>query len=168
MSKKSNEIEIEVKVDPAGIIIILEQIKDYHTKSGIELDAAIARIRGDAPELAEPEIRIIEQGAIPAAYYYRPAIVEAIRQEILKDHKAGQPIPPGAELINQEEDAQNGKTEKISDPENDSTIGGDGSEPPKDGSNDGDKNSGGGASDPGGESKDTPETGTSDETPGEK
>ena len=134
---------------------LLDKMKDVREAGGLD-------------PFREPEIRIIEQGAIPAAYYYRPAVIEAIRQEILKDHKAGQPIPPGAELINQEEDAENGKTEKISDPENDSTKRGDGSEPPKDGSNDGDQNSGGGASDPGGESKDSPKTGTSDETPGEK
>lgn len=123
---------------------------------------------GSIVDKKEPEIRIIEQGAIPAAYYYRPAVIEAIRQEILKDHKSGQPIPPGVELINQEEDETNGKTEKISDPENDSAIGGDGSEPPKDSGDNGDQNSGSGSSDPGGESKDSPETGTSKKTPGEK
>lgn len=166
--KKNKEISITVQVDPAGLIPLLEMIRDDQSKALSNTEQMIANLRTDKRVPAEPEIRIIEQGAIPAAYYYRPAVVEAIRQEIIKDHKAGQPIPPGVELINQEEDAQNGKTEKISDPENDSTIGGDGSEPSPDGSNDGSQNSGGGSSDPGGESKDSPETGTSRETPGEK
>lgn len=166
MSKKT-AIEIlaeELRRDP-------DYIKKFNEMAAlaIELEPLLNKLRtAKVGKTDEPEIRIIEQGAIPAAYYYRPAVVEAIRQEIIKDHKSGQPIPPGVELINQEEDAQNGKTEKISDPENDSTIGGDGSEPSPDGSNDGSQNSGGGSSDPGGESKDSPETGTSRETPGEK
>jgi hypothetical protein len=154
MKKESN------KLTPKQIQEIQKKFVDYGND--------IVGYFNDTKGSQDPEIRIIEQGAIPAAYYYRPAVVEAIRQEILKDHKAGQPIPPGAELINQEEDAENGKTEKISDPENDSAIGGDGSEPPKDGSNDGDQNSGGGASDPGGPVKSPPETGPGKKTPGEK
>jgi len=110
-------------------------------REGIEqTEKTLAILRDLLPESdkeSEPEIRIIEQGAIPAAYYYRDSVVEAIRAEILKDHKAGQPIPPGVELIKNEEEDINGEAKEISGSENDSTIGGDGSESPGDGENNG-------------------------------
>jgi hypothetical protein len=162
---KESSIKIRVKMDENSI----RAIEAFAMAAKNAQDAADILLGNITTETGkEPEIRIIEQGAIPAAYYYRDSVIEAIRQEIIKDHKAGQPIPPGVELINNEEDSQNGETEKISDPENDSTKRGDGSEPSPDGSNDGDQNSRGGASDPGDTAKDSPETGPGKKAPGEK
>lgn len=128
-------------ISPEQAIAMLENMQSVGETLVKFSTKTLANIKG---KQSEPEIRIIEQGAIPAAYYYRDSVVEAIRAEILKDHKAGQPIPPGVELIKNEEEDINGEAKEISGSENDSTIGGDGPESPGDGENNGSPAGGGG------------------------
>ena len=124
------------------------------------------KMLGNFEPSEDPEIRIIEAASLPAAYYMRDSVMEAIKTEILKDHKAGQPIPPGAELINQED--PNGQTEKISDLENDNDERGDTSESNSDSENDGDRSGSSSEDHPGESAQESSDSTASQKAPGEK
>lgn len=130
MVKKSAEIEIPVTINPEGMIVFLEGLKKFHSEQLKQIEQAISNFSGEKIKAEDPEIRIIEMGALPAAYFMRDSVIAAIHAEIVQDIKNNQPVPNGVEVIN-------GETNQISDSEDDQSQRGDGSESPKDGSNNG-------------------------------
>lgn len=150
---KSNagEVTIEVKVDPASVIRLLEPMREHHEEALKNIDLLIAKYRGEAP--AETEIYIIDAAALPAEYYLRESVQAAILAEIRKDYQNTNQLPAGASLKNEVE-ARSGETEKISDKEDDSVERGAGSEDPERGADNGSE-TGGGDPDPGGQSSES-------------
>lgn len=140
MSKSAIEILAdELRKNP-------EYIKHFNemAKLAAELEPLVTAVqKAKLAQDPEPEIHIIEQSAIPAGYFMRPSVQEAVLAEITKDYKATGQIAPGAELIGQEEESD-GETKEISSPEDDSVFGGAGSEPSQDGSDNGSSASGSG------------------------
>lgn len=139
---KSNagEVTIEVKVDPASVIRLLEPMKEHHEEALKNIDILIAKYQGEAP--AETEIFIIDASALPVEYYLRESVQAAILNEIRKDYQKTNQLPSGASLKNEVE-ARSGETEKISDKEDDSVERGTGSEDPERGANNGSETGGG-------------------------
>lgn len=140
---KSNagEVTIEVQVDPASVIRLLEPMRDHHIDALKNIDTLIAKYQGVAvPE--EAEIFIIDAAALPAEYYLRESVQAAILDEIRKDYKKSNQLPAGASLKNEVE-ARSGETEKISDKEDDSVERGTGSEDPERGADNGSETGGG-------------------------
>jgi len=127
---KSNEITIDVKVDPAGLVALFESIREHHVEQIQNLDKFIAKYKGESGPQDEAQIYIIDAAAIPAAYYLRESVQAAIKAEIAKDYQLGQELPAGASLTNQVE-ARHGKTDQISGPEDDNAERGTGSEDPE-------------------------------------
>lgn len=147
---KSNagEVTIEVKVDPASVIRLLEPMREHHEEALKNIDLLISKYRGEAP--AQAEIFIIDAAALPAEYYLRESVQAAILSEIRKDYENTNQLPAGASLKNEVE-ARSGETEKISDKEDDSVERGTGSENPERGADNGSE-TGGGDPDPRGRS----------------
>jgi len=144
MAKSKNlEVTVEVKVDSESIVKLLEPIRDHHVEALKNIDSVIAKYKGEEPDDHE-KIYIIDAAAIPAGYYLRASVVEAITLEIAKDYLLTGELAAGASLTNEVE-ARHGKTDQISDQENDNSERGAGSEDPNDSENNG---SGAGSSDP--------------------
>lgn len=127
MSKESS-IKVKVKIDPDSMKLIESFAKAAKDAHDLALKLAGA---GLMTTDQEPEIRIIEPGALPAGLYMRDSVLAAVHAEIVKDYKATGQVAPGAELIGQEE-ASDGETEKVHKAENDSAQRGAGSEPSQD------------------------------------
>lgn len=147
---KSRDIAgtITVKVDPSALLPLFESMRDDATDRAIELNKFIKKIKGGEVPSETPEIYLIDAAALPAAYYLRDSVQEAILSEIRKDYEITKQLPPGASLSNQVE-ARDGKTEEISSPEDDNSERGTGSADP-DGSGDNGTPAGGSDPDPSG------------------
>lgn len=133
---EKNSVSVTVKLDPKGLLPLLRTIRDDEADSLKKLDALIANLETPGENVPAPEIFIIDAAAIPAAYYLRDSVVEAVKAEILRDHKNGQPVPAGASLKNEVE-ARSGETDKVSDPSDDNTEQRTGSEDPASSANNG-------------------------------
>lgn len=142
MAKSNNEVSITVQVDPAGLVPILEVIRDDQEKALRNTEQMIANLRTDKSVVPDPEIFVIDAAALPAEYYLRESVQAAILDEIRKDYKKSNQLPAGASLKTEVE-ARSGETEKISDKENDSVERGTGSEDPERGADNGSKTGGG-------------------------
>lgn len=127
------------KLDPKKI----EKIIKY------ELTAAYRRISSQISEEPsdDPEIVIFDSSAIPVGLFMRDSVLETMRQEIIKDVKAGLPVPPGAKLVGVEEEEASGETQEVHDNKDDSSDGRNGSDAPGDSNNNGAKTGGGRSSD---------------------
>jgi hypothetical protein len=126
---EKNSVSITVKLDPRGLVPLLKTIRDNQAEALKNTEKMIANLETPGESFPDPEIFIIDLAAIPAAYYLRDSVVEAVRAEILRDYQNGQPIPAGASLKNEVE-ARSGETDKVSDPSDDNTEQRTGSEDP--------------------------------------
>lgn len=127
-------IEVEVTITPAQ----KKTIQKVANKFADEIQEIIS---GPAKS-SEPEIFIIDAAALPAEYYLRESVQDAILAEIRKDYQNTNQLPAGASLKNEVE-ARSGETEKISDQENDKSERGTGSPDPEIGSDNGSETGGG-------------------------
>lgn len=169
MNKKTTvplgSIEVEVKLTDKQ----RRDIKAIANKFADEIQEVIS-----GPKKSdEPEIRIIEPGALPAGLYMRDSVLAAVHAEIIKDYKATGQVAPGAELIGQEEES-NGETKEISSPDNDSDDGGNGQATPGDSGDNGSPESSRGEDHPGDSAQESSDDGSggdsqsSGDKPGEK
>jgi hypothetical protein len=142
MAKSNNEVSITVQVDPAGLVPLLEMIRDDQEKALKNTEQMIANLRTDKSVAPDPEIYVIDAAALPAEYYLRESVQAAILGEIRKDYKKSNQLPAGASLKNEVE-ARSGETEKISDKKNDSVEPGTGPENPGGRENNGSETGGG-------------------------
>ena len=161
---KSNagEVTIEVKVDPASVIRLLEPMREHHEEALKNIDTLIAKYRGEAP--AEVEIFIIDASALPVEYYLRESVQAAILNEIRKDYQNTNQLPAGASLKNEVE-ARSGETQEIPDKTDDSVERGTGSEDPERGPDNGSE-TGGGDPDPSGQPSESDRTSGSESSKG--
>jgi hypothetical protein len=113
----------------------------------------------------DPEIRIIDTAALPASYFMRDSVLEAVRAELLSDYKKTGELPRGVELIGEE--APNGETKEIPDPTIDSDERGDGPTTPGNGDDNGSQTGSRGEDNSGDSTPESSDDGpTSDQKPG--
>lgn len=143
--------------------ILSNKQKKQILQLGVKVSDEILAIIDDDQNDNNPDIRIIDTAALPASYFMRDSVLEAVRAEIIKEYKANGTLPRGVELIGEE--ADNGETKEISDPTIDSNERGDGPETPGNGDDNGSQ-TGGGGEDNSGDS--TPESGDDGSTSDQK
>lgn len=138
MAKSSKKIdELFKDKDPEQIVAGLKAMVTLGDSMSRTASKLLKQFEGETPE---NEVAIIDAAAIPAAYFMRDSVLEAVRLELIKDIKNNQPVPPGVEVLN-------GETEKVSDPESDKSKQGPGSKSQKNSSDNGPPDSGSGESD---------------------